>query len=109
MSPKLPPVHTRTWVATALVSVALSAVAVAIVRSSSPTPLLAGLSHLAEYFASPGELLWWATFGGAFAGFPSGVSGHLLWVIGTALFWFLAVAPLIATLPRLRQWFGARR
>jgi len=107
MSPKHPSVHARTWFVVAVLSLVVSAVAVAVVRWSSGGPLLVALSHLAEGFASPGEFLWWATLGGAFAGYPTGVSGHLIWVVGTAAFWFLAAAILIATLARLRRSFGS--
>jgi hypothetical protein len=105
MPPNRPAAHARTWFAIAVLSLALSAVAVAVVRWPAGEPLLVSLSRLAEGFASPGELLWWATLGGAFAGYPTGLSGHLIWVVGTAVFWFLAAAILIATFARLRRSF----
>ena len=95
----------RAWVITASIALALSAIAVAIVSSARSNPIIRRLSPLAESFASPGELLWWATLGGTFAGYPSGVSGHLIWVVGSALFWFLAATPLIAMAPRVLAWF----
>jgi hypothetical protein len=99
----------RAWVVTASTALTLSAVAVAVVRSTGSNPIIQRLWRLAEFFASPGELLWWATLGGAFAGYPSGVSGHLMWVVGSALFWFLAATPFIAMAPRVRDWFRSRR
>jgi hypothetical protein len=107
MLPNRPAEHSRTWIAVAILSLAVSAVAVAVVRWSSGGPELGELSHLAESFASPGEFLWWATLGGAFAGYPTGFSGHLIWVVGTAAFWFSAATTLITTLVRLRRSFGS--
>lgn len=57
--------------------------------------LPSALRPAAEYVASPGELLWWTTLGGAFAGRPTGLAGLVVWVLGTAAFWFLVLAALI--------------
>lgn len=108
MSPKHPSaVPARTWFLVAIMSVVASAFAVAVVRWSPGTPLFVSLSQLAEGFASPGEFLWWSTIGGVFAGYPTGLAGHLIWVAGTAAFWFLAVATLIATSAHLRRSSGS--
>lgn len=80
----------RTTALTASLSLALGIGAVAVVASHPAKPLLAHLSKAAETFASPGELLWWATLGGPFRGYPTGPAGYLVWVFGTALFWFFA-------------------
>jgi hypothetical protein len=96
--------RSRRWVFAALLSLAISICAVIIVVSHPTTPAISRLSRVAESFASPGEFLWWATLGGAFSGYPSGVSGYSLWVLGTALFWFLSAAPFIALVPRLLAW-----
>ena len=80
----------------------LGAVAVGVVKVGSSNPVTGLLWRAAEAFASPGEFLWWATLGGAFAGHPSGVSGYLLWVIGTALFWFAVTLLFLAAGTGLR-------
>ena len=76
----------RAYVVTALIALTLSALAVAVVNAAGSNPVIRSLWRLAEAFASPGELLWWATLGGAFAGYPSGVLGQFIWVFGSALF-----------------------
>ena len=103
MPTKPPAVHARTWLAIAALSLVLSAVAVAVMSLPSRGPLHVRVSHIAEAFASPGEMLWWATLGGPFRGNPTGVVGHFIWVVGTAVFWFLAAAILIAIFKRLRR------
>jgi hypothetical protein len=55
-----------------------------------------GLGRVLESFASPGEMLWWATLGGAFAGYPSGFIGYTVWVVGNTVFWILATAIAVA-------------
>jgi hypothetical protein len=90
-----------------IVAGVLSAAAVVIVALPLPSPLPA-LSRLAESFASPGDLLWWATIGGAFAGRPTGFIGIAVWVLGTALFWFLVFLVAFALGSWLRA-LGARR
>jgi hypothetical protein len=91
----------------AVVAVVFSAAAVALVALPSLSPLPA-LSRLAESFASPGDLLWWATIGGAFAGRPTGLIGIAVWVLGTALFWFLTFLGTFALVSWLRA-LGAQR
>jgi hypothetical protein len=88
-------VRNRTWLIVLLVSFVLSVAAVA----AHPLPhsyVPRGASLLLERFASPGELLWWATLGGAFAGYPSGWIGYAVWVLGNTVFWFLASAICVA-------------
>ena len=80
----------KTIVFIGLANFVISAIAVAIVVSYPSNPVLAKIWYLAERFASPGEFLWWATLGGAFSGYPTGLFGLALWIIGTSLFWFLA-------------------
>lgn len=82
-------VRARTIVVIGIGNIVISAIAVAIVVSHLSNPVLAKLWYLADRFASPGEFLWWATLGGAFSGYPTGLIGHALWIVGTALFWFL--------------------
>jgi hypothetical protein len=91
----------RRWILAASLSLSFSICAVIIVVSHPLNPVIAKMSMAAETFASPGEMLWWATLGGAFSGYPSGLSGYSLWVLGTALFWFLSAAPFIALISRL--------
>jgi hypothetical protein len=93
----------RRWLVAALAALGLSATAVGLVVPCSDGLVPAGLWRAAEAFASPGGFLWWATLGGAFAGHPSGVAGHLVWVTGTAAFWFLVAAPVVALVARGRR------
>ena len=92
----------RARVIAACIALILGAIAVGIVKFGSANPVTGLLWRAAEAFASPGELLWWATLGGAFAGYPSGVSGYFLWVVGTALFWFGVTLLFFAARTRLR-------
>jgi hypothetical protein len=82
----------KAWLITAALVLALSVAAVSVNASLRYGLDLGVLAHMAEQFASPGELLWWSTLGGAFAGRPTGATGIALWVIGTALFWFFVAA-----------------
>ena len=91
------------WASAALLSLLLSGLAVAMVSPSARGLSLPLGTGLAEYFASPGEFLWWSTLGGAFAGYPTGLSGHVIWVLGTAAFWFLAASPFIAVATHFRS------
>ena len=82
---------TRTWLFVVVCCFALSVAAVGVhflPYAYAPRSLV----ELAEIFASPGELLWWSTLGGAFAGYPSDATGCLVWALGTAFFWILVVA-----------------
>lgn len=90
---------------TAALALILAVIAVGIVTIRTSNPVTSSLWRVAEAFASPGEFLWWATLGDAFAGYPSGFSGYLLWVGGTALFWFVVTMVLRAATARLRAFF----
>jgi len=79
-------------ISSALLAMALAVAAVTVVAFQDSFSLPSGLWSLAEQIASPGEFVWWATIGGAFAGRPSGLSGLVVWVLGTAVFWFSAFA-----------------
>ena len=68
----------------------LSAVAVCIVVSPAAGMVSAPLAKMAGLLAAPGELLCFATVGGAFSGCPRDLSGYALWVAGAAAFWFFA-------------------
>jgi hypothetical protein len=92
----------RASIVVACVALILSAIAVAIVKVGSSNPLTHLLWHAAESFAGPGEFLWWATLGGVFAGYPSGISGYFLWIVGTALFWFVVIQLFLAAITGLR-------
>jgi len=82
--------RTRTWLIVLLVVFGLSVAAVA--GHFLPYYVPRTLRELCAGFASPGELLWFATLGGAFAGYPSDLPGYVVWVLGTAVFWtFVAV------------------
>ena len=85
-------IRTRTWLVVVAVFFGLSVAAVSV--HSLPYPYVPrSLRDLCEQFASPGELLWFATLGGAFAGYPSDLPGYVVWVLGTTVFWiFVAVA-----------------
>jgi hypothetical protein len=85
----------RTWLYVLLTFFGLSVAAVAahLLPYSYAPP---ALSNVLERFASPGEFLWWATLGGAFAGYPSGLMGYTVWVLGTTIFWVLATAICVA-------------
>jgi hypothetical protein len=108
-------VRNRTWLIVLLVSFVLSVAAVA----AHPLPhsyVPRGASLLLERFASPGEFLWWAALGGAFAGYPSGWTGYAVWVLGNTVFWFLASAICVAvgkgifsTVRHFRRWPSASR
>ncbi len=88
-------VKARTWLFVVLVFFSLSVAAVAVhLLAYSYVPHT--LSELLENFASPGELLWWATLGGVFAGYPSDLTGYIVWVLGTTVFWVLATAICVA-------------
>jgi hypothetical protein len=88
-------VKMRTWLIVVLVFFGLSVTAVAVhVLPYSYVPQ--ALTDLLEHFASPGEFLWWATLGGVFAGYPSGLTGYIVWVLGTTIFWVLATAICVA-------------
>jgi hypothetical protein len=79
------------WTIAPLVFLILSVAAVSVhALQTAHVPRL--ISDLLERFASPGELLWWATLGGTFAGYPSGTSGYVVWVVGNTLFWILVTA-----------------
>jgi|WetSurMetagenome_2_1015567.scaffolds.fasta_scaffold09935_10 hypothetical protein len=54
------------------------------------------IGRLLELYASPGELLWWGTLGGAFEGYPSGLGGNTFWVLGNTALWGLATACCLA-------------
>jgi len=86
----------------ALLALALAGTAVAALLFHWPW-LPRGLRRAAEHVASPGELLWWATLGGAFAGRPTGFSGLVVWILGSATFWFLVLGALIAGTHWLRR------
>lgn len=81
-----------------LTCLALSAAAVALFAGLTPLKVNGVCANLLEGFASPGELLWWATLGGAFSGHPQDAAGYAVWILGSTLFWFLAV---LAALPML--------
>jgi hypothetical protein len=91
-------VKTRTWLVVLACCLGLSIAAVAV----HFLPDIPGaVRAFCEAFASPGELLWWTTLGGAFAGYPSGVTGGVIWVLGTALFWFIVAAIAVAIVKAL--------
>ena len=83
----------RTWLVLSAILFGLSMIAVA--GHFLPYNAPSGLRTLCETFASPGELLWWVTLGGVFAGHPHGASGYVVWVLGTTAFWLLAAAILV--------------
>jgi hypothetical protein len=93
--------HRRTWLVVAALSLGLSIAAVTVNAWLGYRVRLGALGQVADRFAVPGEFLWWITLGGAFAGRPSGAAGITLWVVGTALFWFLAAAGVLL----LFAWF----
>lgn len=82
----------KTWFLTASLALTLAATAVAVVAFLSYKIALGPLVRIAEQIASPGELLWWSTLGGVFAGRPVGASGVAMWLLGTAVFWFVVAA-----------------
>lgn len=89
----------------AALSIVLSAAAVAGVKLS-----VTGLVRIVlEAFASPGEFLWWATLGGAFSGYPTGPTGVIVWILGTALFWFVVFTAAYGLFSRLARRGPARR
>lgn len=92
----------RARLVVACIALILGAIAVGIVKVGASSPVAGLLWRAAEAFASPGEFLWWATLGGVFAGYPSGVSGYFLWVVGTALFWFGVTLLFLAASTSLR-------
>jgi hypothetical protein len=93
----------RVWVVSAAIALALSAAAVAFV-TMAPSVLAGDVAwRVVEAFASPGELLWWASIGGSFAGYPTGASGYFIWTLGTAVFWFIAASPLVLIAVHLRK------
>lgn len=78
-------------------SLTLSAAAVAGARwLNSP------VREIAEAIASPGEFLWWATAGGVFSGYPSGLAGTLVSILGSASFWFV-IGMLLAAMAARRR------
>lgn len=81
--------HIRSWLLLTLIFLGLSIAAV-VDHSLAYAYLPQALSAILEYFASPGEFLWWATLGGAFAGYPSGFTGYTVWVLGSTVFWVVA-------------------
>ena len=87
-------VGARTWLVVVLTFFVLSVGAVA--AHGLPYSVPAILSHVLDSFASPGEFLWWATLGGAFVGYPSGLSGYTIWILGNTLFWVFATVMLVA-------------
>jgi len=87
-------VNARTWMNTLILALALSIVAVALHALPYHVPEV--LREAAERFASPGELLWWTTLGGVFAGYPSGWVGYTVWILGTTVFWLIVSVVLIA-------------
>ncbi len=83
----------------AAVSIVLSAAAVAGVKLS-----VTGLVRtVLETFASPGEFLWWSTLGGAFAGYPTGLAGVIVWILGSAVFWFVVFSVAYGLISRLAR------
>ena len=92
----------RARIVAACIALTLGAMAVGMVKVGTSNPVTGLLWRGAEVFASPGELLWWATLGGASAGYPSGASGYFLWVVGTALFWFGVALVFLAASTRIR-------
>lgn len=93
----------RVWVLWAALSLALSAAAVGFIAVAPSLPAGPVTWRVAEAFATPGEVLWWASIGGAFAGYPTGVAGYFIWTIGTALFWFTATSPLVFIATHIRK------
>jgi hypothetical protein len=93
----------RTSIVIACTALILGAVSVGIVKAGASNLVTGILWRAAEAFASPGEFLWWATLGGAFAGYPSGFSGHFVWVVGTALFWFVVTMSVVAAATGMRN------
>jgi hypothetical protein len=93
-----------TWLLTAALSLAFSTAAVLVNASLRYQFSLGALAQFADQFAAPGELLWWSTLGGAFAGRPAGAAGISLWILGTALFWFFVSAGVLL----LFAWFRSR-
>jgi hypothetical protein len=92
----------RVYVVMALVAVGLSTAAVVVVAFHLLSPE-STVARVAESFASPGELLWWSTIGGAFAGRPTGPMGLTVWALGAALFWFLVFLATAALMAWLRS------
>ncbi len=91
------------WLVAAGVALAVSAAAVALAVMPGSGPVVSAVAQAAETFASPGEFLWWTTLGGVFAGRPNDATGYAVWVLGTALFWFVACAPFVALAGRRRR------
>ena len=99
--------RTRTLVLlAAALSAALSSLAVGAVWYCHSWSGAALICLPAERFASPGEMLWWATLGGAFSGRPGDSLGIAVWIAGTALFWSV---PLGAALFGIRKLLAGRR
>ncbi|MBK7189899.1 MAG: hypothetical protein IPH86_14795 [bacterium] len=103
------PHRLRERIVVACIALILGAIAVGIVKFGSSNPVTGLLRRAAEAFASPGELLWWATSGGVFAGYPSGFSGYFFWIVGTALFWFAVTMLFLAVTNSLRARRKARQ
>jgi hypothetical protein len=85
-------IRTRTWLSVLLTALGLSVVAVAAQFSRIDGRLPGVLKTSLRAFASPGDLLWWVTFGGAFSGEPSGFAGFTVWVVGATAFWFFVAS-----------------
>ena len=92
----------RIWLVAAVLALTFSIAAVTVNASLRYEVSLGALPQVADRFAAPGEFLWWATAGGAFAGRPTGVAGTAMWVLGTALFWFLVEAGALLLVAWLR-------
>jgi hypothetical protein len=86
---------------------AASAIAVGILASALPIQVSGAFLSVLEGFASPGEFLRWASFGGAFSGYPTSLAGYMVWIGATSLFWFVGMALMLSLLRKLlhvRAW-----
>ncbi|MGE0313401.1 MAG: hypothetical protein AB7P21_17470 [Lautropia sp.] len=72
-------------------------------------PFGSTLSRIADTIASPGELLCFATIGGAFSGCPRTIPGYTVWYVGVVLFWFLLLLAAGSLFRVLHRRFGRGR
>lgn len=84
------------WISALAISAVVTAAAVLIQSPLFPGVFPHALRRFAEIVASPGEFMWWVTVGGVFSGRPTGLSGYVVWILGSTAVWFAPVWALSA-------------
>ena len=76
----------KSWLILPFAFLALSVTAV-LVRLSHYYYVPHAIGSALDSFMQPGEIVWWCTVGGLFAGYPSTLPGFAVLIVANAAFW----------------------